>query len=105
MNVYSPPLSLKKEKLGIHQTFFWPVELDIFETPVTVTPQQEILNNLKFFQNPLKILNAFGGITFTCGDSRRFRVLGNFFVAGGVLGLCGSGGLVAVFEDILVSQS
>ena len=28
--------------------------LDIFETPVTVTPQQEISQNCKFFKNSLK---------------------------------------------------
>ena len=40
-----------------------PLTLDIFETPVTMTPQQEISKNFKFFKNSLKILNvySFGG--------------------------------------------
>ena len=63
-------------------------EIDVFETPVTVTLQQEISKkNFKFFENSLKILNVyfwgknidfweraftFGEITFTFGDNRGF---------------------------------
>ena len=81
--------------------------LDIFETPVTVTPQQEIS---KTINSPriilLKYLTfTFGertftveGRAFTFGDNRGFW--NSFFVAGGVLGLRGSGGAVGVFENI-----
>ena len=34
-------------------------EPDIFETPVTVTPQQENFKNFKFFKNSLKRLNVY----------------------------------------------
>ena len=42
--------------LGVHALT---LELDIFETPETATPQQEISESLKFFQNSLKILKVY----------------------------------------------
>ena len=65
------------------------MNLDIFETPVTVTPQQEISKTLSSSKTPHKILNVYfwgkktfafgeraftlGERTFTFGDSRGFR--------------------------------
>ena len=65
---------------------------------MSVTPQQKI-QNFKFFQNALRILNVsfsgdnayfwgdnvtFGDIRYTLGDSRRFYGFGDlFFVVGG----------------------
>ena len=61
--------------------------LDIFETPVTVTTQQEISKTISSFHKPLKLLNVYfwgddvyfwgskvtsGEIRFNLGDSRRF---------------------------------
>ena len=80
--------------------------LDIFETPVTVTPPTRNFKNLKFFKNPLKIRLLLGNERLLLGNER--LLLGNerlllgiigvfgffgisFFVAGGVLGLRGSG--------------
>ena len=74
------------------------VTLDIFKTPVPVTPKQEISKTLSSSKNSLKALNAyfgeitftlggttftFGEITFNFGDNRDFRIFFAFFVAGG----------------------
>ena len=56
------------------------VKLDIFETPVTVTPPTEIsktLSSSKISEKYLRftfgeITFTLGDITFTFGDSRRF---------------------------------
>ena len=55
-------------------TFIGECHLDIFETPVTVTPQQEISKSLKFFQNSLKILNVcfWGDNVYCWGDNFYF---------------------------------
>ena len=80
--------------------------LDIFETPVTVTPNKK-KKNFKFFLAILSVyfwgdnVFTFGEITFTFGevrltlrDSRSFFGFWEdlFFVAGGFWGLCGSRG-------------
>ena len=75
------------------------LDLDIFETPVTVTPQQENFKNFKF-RNSLKSLTftfgeSFGERAFTLGertftfeDNQGFRFFGElFFCCWGVLGL------------------
>ena len=77
--------------------------LDIIETPCDRAPPTENFKNSRFFQNSLKILNVYfwGDKVYFGGNkaySRGFsKILGfgncSFFVAGGVLGLCGSGGL------------
>ena len=93
------------------------LRLDIFENPVTVTPQQEIsktLNSSKFSKKYLTF--TFGERTFTFREQA--FTLGNellplgiigvfgffleflFFVSWGVLRLRGSGGPVGVFEHI-----
>ena len=69
-------------------------DLDIFENPVTVTPQQEISKTLNSSKIPLKYLTftfgersftfgertfTFGERTFTFGDNRGFRGFWNFF--------------------------
>ena len=41
-----------------HTKFVAPA-LDIFEPPVTATPQQEISKTLNSFKNSLKILNVY----------------------------------------------
>ena len=82
---------------------------NVFETPVTMTPQRKMFKNLNSSKKYLKFsfgekTFTWGGITFslgeiwfTLGDSRRFQGFWNFFfVAGGVLGLCGSGGPAGV---------
>ena len=100
--------------------------LDIFETPVTVTPQQEISKTFKLFKNSLKILNIdfwgksvyfwgksvyfwgkerllLGEITFTFGeirDSRRLLGLWNFFL-GGFVGSVGRWPVGVFFEEYL----
>ena len=72
--------------------------VDIFETPVTVTPPTGNFKNLKLFKNSLKILT---NVYFWGGNERLllgiiiglFGVFGvSFSVAGRVLGLRGSGG-------------
>ena len=88
--------------------------LDIFETPVTVTPPTGNFKNSKFFQNARSILNVYfwGEITFTFfwggGEScllwgnkvyyRRFSKISGFwnilFVAGGGFGTVGVGGVL-----------
>ena len=85
----------------------WP---DIFETPVTVTPSQEISKTLNSSKNSLKILSVtfwgnkiftFGELTFTFGEitgSSRFLEL--FFLLLGGLGTPWVGGPVGVFENI-----
>ena len=76
------------------------LDLDIFETPVTVTPQQEI-SKTPNSSNKKYLTFTFGRRTFTFGDSRGFRGFWNFFFGcWGVLGLRGSGGPVGVFENI-----
>ena len=97
--------------------------LDIFETPVTVTPQQEISKTLNSSKIPLKYLtftfgerastfgerastfgeraSTFGERASTFGDNRGFRGFWNFFFCcWGVLGLRGSGGSRRGFENI-----
>ena len=85
-------------------------KLDIFETSVTVTPQQEISKTLNSSKISEKYLTfTFGGRAFTFGgrastfgerastfgDNRGFRVFWNFFFCcWGVFGLRGSGGPV-----------
>ena len=82
--------------------------LDIFETPVTVTPQQEISKTLNSAQISLKMLSVyfwgtsvyFGERAFTFGE-RAFILLGiigvfgifgiSFFVAGGFSDSVGRG--------------
>ena len=78
-------------------------ELDIFETPVTVTPQQEISKTLKFFQNSLDLLNVYfwGDNAYFGGDNVYFWALSkihgfwNFFLllggGGGGFGTVGRG--------------
>ena len=91
-------------KSAIHYT------LDIFETPVTVTPQQEISKTFNSSKIPLKYFTfTFGERTFTFearaftfGDNQGFRDFFEFlFLLLGVLGLRGSGGPVGVFEKNL----
>ena len=88
-------IQLGKESLG------W--GLDIFDTPVTVTPQQKISKTLTSSKIPEKYLTfIFGEITFTFGEitlllgnnvyfwgyNEDFRVFGiSLFVAGGGGGL------------------
>ena len=84
--------------------------LDILETPVAVTPpQQEISKTLNSSKIPSKYLTftlgeitfTFGEIIFTSGILKELRVLGNFYIfAGGVLGLCGTGGPPSGFSKI-----
>ena len=92
--------------------------LDIFETPVTVTPPTENFKNFKFFKNSQTILNVYfwGNLTFTFGDraftfgERAFtfgdnRGWGGFwefiiFCCWGGLGPPWVGGPVGVFENI-----
>ena len=88
--------------------FIWKTHtLDILETPVTVTPQQDISKTLDSSKIPQKYLTfslgertftfgeitfTFREITFTFGDNRGFGVLGISFLLLGVLGLRVSGG-------------
>ena len=90
--------------------------LHVFETPVTVNPQQNISKTLNSSRIPEKYLTftfgetiftfgertfTLGEIMFTFGDFRRFSDYWKlFFVAGGFFGLRGSGAPVAVFENI-----
>ena len=92
-------------------------QLNIFETPVTVTPQQETsktLNLQKFLKKYLTFTFGertltfgertftFGERAFTFGDNRGFRGFWNFFFrCWGVLGLRGSGGPVGGFRKYL----
>ena len=48
--------------------------LDIFETPVTVTPQTENFKNFKFFKHSLEILNVYfwGDNVYFWGDNVYF---------------------------------
>ena len=74
-------------------------KLDIFETPVTVTPQKQISKTLNSSKIPLKYLAfTFGERTFTFGERvllgiiRVLGILGNFFfVAGGFWDSVGRG--------------
>ena len=94
--------------------------LDIFEIPVTVTPQQTISKTLNSSKTSLKVLNVYfgGDRIYFWGDNVYFwgnhiYFWGNkgfskiwgfgellFVVARGVWGLCGSAGLIGVFENI-----
>ena len=47
-------------------------KLDIFETPVTVTPQQKNFKNFQFFPNSLEILNLYFWGEDVHSVSRRF---------------------------------
>ena len=73
-------------QIANHQRLLIARNLDIFETPVTVTPQQEISKTLNSSKIPLKYLTfTFGERTFAFGDNWGFRVFWNFyffFVAG-----------------------
>ena len=69
--------------------------LDLFETPVTVTPQQRNFKNFTFFKTSLKILDVyfwgknvyfwgtnvyFWGTNVYFWDNQGFRVFWNFFL-------------------------
>ena len=91
--------------------------LDIFETPVTVTPPARNFKNFKFFKNSLKnnerlLLGnerlLLGNGRLLLGNERLlFGIIGVFgffwiflFLLLGGLGLRGSGGPVGVFKNI-----
>ena len=73
---------------------------------MTVTPQQEISITLNSSEIPFERHNVYFWGDSVCfwgnkGFSKMFRCLEFlFFVARGVLGLCGSGGPIGVFESI-----
>ena len=101
----TPPLleTPRGRKMGFGPIFpcFGHFSLDLFETPVTVTPQQEISKTLDSSKIPLKYFTftfqerafTFRERAFTLGMIGVFGFFWNFiFCCWGVLGLRGSGG-------------
>ena len=106
-----PRLTTFSKSLCREGYFVYVFVLDIFETPVTVTPQQEISKTLHSFKNTYTFTFGeraftFGERAFTFGDNRGFRGFWNFFFCcWGVLGLRGSGGPVGGFRKYLMFVS